>query len=129
MGTGNVGDDILLGREDELNSIKSIWEEVKQGNPKLAVIMGHPGLGKTRLVQEFYHYISTSDDGVGEGGYWPDKLSRLDESLKISPSPSECIDDNPMNFLWWGLKLADSGSNSATVSSLHYAFDYYLEPH
>ena len=120
---------LFLEREQELHTLHELWAQAKSGRPQLAVITAHPGLGKTRLVQEFYHQVSTTDDGAGAAGYWPDRLSRERDALRLSPQPTECLDENGIPYLWWGFKLVDQGSNDSGTSGLHEATDLYLYPH
>lgn len=43
----------LVGREEELSLLLSRWEQVREGHGQLALVMGEPGIGKSRLVEEF----------------------------------------------------------------------------
>lgn len=44
----------LLGRADELSKIKATWEQVQETNsPRLMVVRGEMGIGKSRLIGEF----------------------------------------------------------------------------
>jgi class 3 adenylate cyclase/predicted ATPase len=43
----------LVGREEELAILKRRWERALAGNGQLVLIVGEPGLGKSRLVEEF----------------------------------------------------------------------------
>lgn len=47
----------LIGRQEELEQIHSCYELVKSGQKQLLYISGHSGVGKTRLVNEFYKDI------------------------------------------------------------------------
>jgi len=42
----------LVGREDEVRGILASLEEARPGTPKAVEVIGEPGLGKTRLVEE-----------------------------------------------------------------------------
>ena len=44
----------LVGRDDELAMLMRRWERARQGEGQLALIVGEPGLGKSRLVEEFH---------------------------------------------------------------------------
>jgi predicted ATPase len=44
----------LVGREEELAMLMRRWERAHQGDGQLALIVGEPGLGKTRLIEEFH---------------------------------------------------------------------------
>ena len=44
----------LVGREEELDLLARRWERARQGDGQLALIVGEPGLGKSRLIEEFH---------------------------------------------------------------------------
>jgi class 3 adenylate cyclase len=43
----------FVGREEELSLLARRWERAKGGEGQLVLIVGEPGLGKSRLVEEF----------------------------------------------------------------------------
>jgi AAA ATPase domain/Adenylate and Guanylate cyclase catalytic domain len=43
----------LVGREEELDLLSRRWERARKGEGQLALIVGEPGLGKSRLIEEF----------------------------------------------------------------------------
>jgi class 3 adenylate cyclase/predicted ATPase len=43
----------LVGREEELTMLARRWERAKSGDGQFLQIVGEPGLGKSRLVEEF----------------------------------------------------------------------------
>jgi class 3 adenylate cyclase/tetratricopeptide (TPR) repeat protein len=45
---------LFVGREEELWLLLSRWERTREGEGQLALIMGEPGIGKSRLVAEFH---------------------------------------------------------------------------
>ena len=49
----------LIGREEEINLLRSSWERTVRGQQQIAVVTGEPGVGKTRLVVEFARSIAT----------------------------------------------------------------------
>lgn len=77
------------------------------------MLLGESGLGKTRLVQEFYRWLSRREDplhgGTSVEGYWPDAFSTDGVSLDVNPKFP--VDDNdrrpPIPWLWWGLRCDD----------------------
>ncbi len=82
---------LFCGREAELETLLAAYRRVEAGEgPEVAVVLGESGLGKTRLVQEFFARLSSGVDAAGEGGYWPDRLVRDGNNLKINPDPREC---------------------------------------
>jgi class 3 adenylate cyclase/tetratricopeptide (TPR) repeat protein len=43
----------LVGREEELDLLQRRWECARSGEGQLALIVGEPGIGKSRLIEEF----------------------------------------------------------------------------
>jgi class 3 adenylate cyclase len=43
----------FVGREDEVRLLLSCWERAREGRGQLVLVMGEPGIGKSRLVDEF----------------------------------------------------------------------------
>ncbi|HLN49350.1 MAG TPA: AAA family ATPase, partial [Steroidobacteraceae bacterium] len=44
----------LVGREEEVAMLMRRWERARQGDGQLVLIVGEPGLGKSRLIEEFH---------------------------------------------------------------------------
>ena len=44
---------LLVGRTEELELLQRRWERARSGAGQLALIVGEPGLGKSRLIEEF----------------------------------------------------------------------------
>jgi len=44
----------LVGRDDEITMLLRRWERARQGDGQLVMIVGEPGLGKSRLIEEFH---------------------------------------------------------------------------
>jgi class 3 adenylate cyclase/predicted ATPase len=44
----------LVGRDDEMTILMRRWERARQGDGQLVMIVGEPGLGKSRLILEFH---------------------------------------------------------------------------
>ena len=47
----------FVGREEELRLLLNRWERTRQGEGEVALIIGEPGIGKSRLVAEFHDRI------------------------------------------------------------------------
>src|SRR5271169_999078 len=43
----------LVGREEELDLLSQRWQRAQKGEGQLALIVGEPGIGKSRLIEEF----------------------------------------------------------------------------
>jgi class 3 adenylate cyclase/predicted ATPase len=44
----------FVGREEELGLLARRWERARAGDSQLVLIIGEPGLGKSRLIEEFH---------------------------------------------------------------------------
>src|SRR5215469_3591301 len=44
----------LIGREEEIAMLMRRWERARQGEGQLMLIVGEPGVGKSRLIEEFH---------------------------------------------------------------------------
>lgn len=121
---------VFCGREAEMAVLQASFERISAGElPELAVITGDAGLGKTRLAQEFFNWLSTHHDGKGTTGYWPDTLDQRDNNLLVNPAPERCPAERDLPFLWWGMRLADPGkTNALTLGAVRGHLDF-LKPH
>ena len=120
----------FCARDDELKQIRGAWDQVAGDDPRpqTVVLLGEAGLGKTRIIQEFYHELATTVDASGADGYWPDALAREGDNLRLNPEPSACRVDNPPPFLWWGLRLHDPDRANAGRTGASNYLDF-LKPH
>ena len=48
----------LVGRGEELETLGRRWERARIGEGQLALIVGEPGMGKSRLIEEFRNRLS-----------------------------------------------------------------------
>ena len=44
----------VVGREEELDPLSRRWDRARKGEGQLALVVGEPGLGKSRLMAEFH---------------------------------------------------------------------------
>ena len=44
----------LVGRDEEIALLMRRWERARQGDGQLVLIIGEPGIGKSRLIEEFH---------------------------------------------------------------------------
>jgi class 3 adenylate cyclase/predicted ATPase len=50
----------LVGRQEELAAIAKRWKRAQRGTGQLMLVVGDPGLGKSRLVEEFRQSLGTT---------------------------------------------------------------------
>ena len=48
----------LVGRDEETAMLMRRWDRARQGDGQLVLIVGEPGLGKSRLIEEFHSRLS-----------------------------------------------------------------------
>lgn len=108
--------DLFVGRKVELDWLKERWAKALDGEPQLVVLLAETGLGKTRIAQEFYRWLSRELDPAQADrpeGYWPDAFGSDRESLDVNPSlvpGTGCNGEIP--WLWWGLRWEDPGKRN-----------------
>ena len=44
----------LIGRDDEMTILQRRWQRARAGDGQLVLMVGEPGLGKSRLIEEFH---------------------------------------------------------------------------
>ncbi|MDA0740265.1 MAG: hypothetical protein O2999_15270 [Nitrospirae bacterium] len=124
--------EIFCPREVELNLLKEAWTKVSnpdKSESQVVALLAESGLGKTRIAQEFFNWLSTEVDGVEEAGYWPDLLGRKDDNLLVNPDLKGCRRENAMPFLWWGMRCQDPGKRNQLTTDVLTAYLPILEPH
>jgi class 3 adenylate cyclase len=50
---GSRAPTLLVGRAEELDLLARRWERARRGEGQISLIVGEPGLGKSRLIEEF----------------------------------------------------------------------------
>jgi hypothetical protein len=48
----------MVGREDEMATLMRRWQRLREGDGQLVLIVGEPGLGKSRLIEEFHSRLA-----------------------------------------------------------------------
>jgi DNA-binding CsgD family transcriptional regulator len=54
----------MVGRDAELGILRGLWRETEQGEPRIAVVVGEAGLGKSRLIDAFRREIAGDSGAV-----------------------------------------------------------------
>ena len=91
----------FVGRDKEMDTLKSLYEKAQHGESKVVLITGDAGIGKSRLLKEFRVFTqierrhcftgSTSQDKIGPLTPFYDVFSELINHLKAGPSLSRNI--------------------------------------
>ena len=107
-------------RKADLDYLQRIWRRATEadGEPQVVMLLAESGMGKTRLVQEFFAHLSTTLDGTGEAGYWPDVLEQVGDNLRVNPAEQDCRADRLPPFLWWGLRFTDAGGRNVVNAAM-----------
>ena len=50
----------LVGREDELAELEATWDAVADGHPRLCLVTGEAGIGKSRLIAELAQVVAAA---------------------------------------------------------------------
>src|SRR5205823_4018715 len=70
----------FVGRDREVESLRAGFEDALEGHGRLLMLVGEPGIGKTRTAQELTTYarlrgarilVGRSYEGEGAPAYWP----------------------------------------------------------
>jgi class 3 adenylate cyclase len=69
----------FVGREEELGLLARRWERAKGGEGQLVLIVGEPGLGKSRLIEEFRARLAETPHTWSEWG--ASQLSHFESHL------------------------------------------------
>jgi tetratricopeptide (TPR) repeat protein len=99
----------FYGRKAELQHLHAAWQQVTKTNqPQVITIVAETGLGKSRLVQELYHTLTTDpmwDPPVFN--YWPDAFQSPSMQLQVNPEFTHHRPNGPPMFLWLGMRWSD----------------------
>ena len=102
-----------VGRDSVQQQLQDVFDEVAtpdangKHTPQFRILLGLTGIGKTRVVQELYRWLTIKrDTDSSPTGYWPDTMLSA-ESDSVNPA-FLLKEDRPWTeipFLWWGLKF------------------------
>jgi len=60
----------MVGRDDQLETLQSLFNVVQAGRSRVAFVVGEPGLGKSRLLAELRRWVSDEAAADGDGATW-----------------------------------------------------------
>jgi len=105
----------MVGREDDLSELESIFNKVRQGDgPYALCLVAESGVGKTRLMRELYLRLLS---GQGDSTYWPKTFHGDLVSLDLNPDISNHeFPDWKVSppFYWWGVRFANPHGRNRT---------------
>ena len=136
MSNDNDWRDVFCGREAEIAALEQSFQDVVTGHgPRLVLVLGDRGMGKTRLVQELYRRLKMRYDTAN---YWPDASLFKGNNLRVAPDFADVqtgahfagftAEERAMTYLWWGFRLADPQDRNAARTDMA-AHRRTLEPH
>lgn len=106
----------FIQRSLELNALQQYWDDIRSVGFQSVVILAEPGLGKTRLVQEFYKTIQRQQN---EPAFWPTWSSSNDSACTLDPGLQsydvKSLRTLKLPWLWWAVNgsLPDRNKKSA----------------
>jgi class 3 adenylate cyclase/tetratricopeptide (TPR) repeat protein len=121
-----VGSVPLVGRAAELQMMHELWSEVRGSrSPALALVLGPPGIGKTRLLGEFMQGVNGTGTVLrgrclpyGEGiTYWP-VIEMIKASAGILHDDDPSATSAKLGSLIEGLRTADQGELRTIATAL-----------
>src|SRR5205807_2668813 len=77
---GRPSEGLFVGRQHEIEQLEVAFSEAASGRPRLAFLVGEPGIGKTATAQEFAGLVTDAGalvlwgscyEGEGAPAYWP----------------------------------------------------------
>lgn len=92
----------FIGRNEELLYLYEKYNESKAGTTNFIVVEADTGVGKTRLIQEFYHLLSIEED---QQHYWPDNLEDTKHTMTIVPEFQSLLSEKLKDLPWLWIAL------------------------
>jgi hypothetical protein len=96
----NDWEELFFGREAELKTLEAIWQLASTGKPQIGVLIGETGLGKTRIIQEFYRRLAVKQQKETQP-YWSTTLSN---GKNLSLQPVIQNESAQIPWLWWSMR-------------------------
>lgn len=122
-----------------VDRLRSRLESICEGQdiPRIVVLRGESGVGKSRIVREFYRRL-TSEQSVNRAGiaYWPplpdadpDPAKALPFRKQLGPDLAEFLwpADTVPSFTWWDLYCQQTARNG--LQDVTFALDFALSAH
>ena len=126
-----------VGRQAELHLLASRWRSCLGGDGQIVMLLGDPGIGKSRLIHEFQHTLAP-DDATSLQAPMPEPVHR-DTAPSLDPwrrAPGRCsprrhravkqakISDYLRDKLWFSPDVIDMAMNLMGLSQNSSYIDY-----
>ena len=103
----------FLGRAKERPILRSWLDYVdKEQKPLVGVIVADSGLGKTRLVQDFYEQLAGSGSDWNPNNYWPPTFGE-DGNPELQDGYTQQANLGPPKFMWLGARFSEKENTTA----------------
>ena len=89
----------FIGREADLRILTEAWDATATGTPQVVLVRGDSGVGKTRLMQEFFAWLSSHHDKFH---YWREIPADRKKALSLVPALADRpVGESPdLPWLW-----------------------------
>lgn len=100
-----TGSGVFAGREAELSMLRAAYDEALSGHGRVCLVIGEPGIGKTRLAEEFTATVSDAVvtwgacwDGGGSPAFLPWRAALRDLGVAAALDPPHSQDPESARF-------------------------------
>lgn len=107
----------FFGRDAELALLQQRWHASTNGRgPNFVTLVGETGVGKSRIVQEFYRQL-TVDAHWDPDHFWPDDFQTHATQLRVNPEfAGTAPPSGPPRFLWLGVRWSNHNERNVANS-------------
>ncbi len=100
----------LFGRENELETLQSLYSQTLSGTSGFVMVSGHSGVGKTSLVQEMNRTVATDKGYITYGKY--DQYNRNTPYSGLVQAfgllVKQILTESDENIAWWKDRITDA---------------------
>jgi len=109
----------FFGREAELKLLHDALHAATDPairKPQIVTFVAETGVGKSRIIQEFYRQLTVSDTW-DPCNFWPDAFQSHATQLLVNPEfPADYVPDGPPQFLWLGVRWTNTHDRNVANS-------------
>ena len=109
----------FFGRETELkilhDALRAATDPATR-TPQIVTFVAETGVGKSRIIQEFYRQLTVSETW-DKGNFWPNDFQSHATQLRVNPEfPTDYAPDGPPRFLWLGMRWTNTQDRNVANS-------------